>query len=191
MTGNRIPVPRDIRAAVLRFVPPAFVAAAGRVPRLALIQEHVIGHLHQPLDRDAISRLVGLSPCSFSRYFHRTGGCTYMEWLNRVRVGYATWLLEHRHLPLARVATLSGFGDQRALRRGIVRVHEICPRGYLRRLECAREGARPSGVTEWSISATNWPIPATIWSIAAPVDGYKPLTGLHLPDAIAPSGDLD
>ncbi|MFW5846118.1 MAG: helix-turn-helix transcriptional regulator [Planctomycetota bacterium] len=69
------------------------------------------------LDRATIARAVGVHPNHLSRLCRRFAGASLSDWLTERRMERARQLLLHRDLPVARVAWLSGYGDETHFRK--------------------------------------------------------------------------
>ena len=54
---------------------------------------------------------VGFNPTYLSRYFHEHMGMTFQEYIKKLRIDRACWLLGNRRMPVTEVAYASGFKD--------------------------------------------------------------------------------
>lgn len=77
--------------------------------RLERMCEHVHEHFAQPIFRNELAALVGLSPRTFSRYFHRKMGKTFPQFVNEIRIGRACRLLLETDLTISEIAFQCGF----------------------------------------------------------------------------------
>jgi AraC family transcriptional regulator len=109
----------------------AHVAERGRPRWLA----HAVSIAHErfaePLTIGGVAAEVGVHPVHFSREFRRRKGCTFGEYVNRVRLTVACKSLQDDALRLAEIAHAMGFADQSHFARTLRRVIGVTP-GQLR-----------------------------------------------------------
>jgi AraC family transcriptional regulator len=92
---------------------------------LARVREHVMAHLDQPVDVDALAGIACLSPFHFSRMFARSVGMTPHRYVVRLRLQRAVELARQGRYELAEIAARTGFADQSHLSRWVRRVHGV------------------------------------------------------------------
>jgi len=121
--------PADVDRLVGRHASPAKPQRRGRLgPRtLARLREHVVAHLDQPVDVEALAGIACLSPFHFSRMFVRSVGMTPHRYVVHLRVQRAVELAREGRYDLAEIAARTGFADQSHLSRWIRRVHGVPP----------------------------------------------------------------
>lgn len=74
-----------------------------------------------------------MSPRTFARQFQSEFGTTPAKWVQSLRVEAARQHLEADHMPLKRIAALTGFRDEQALRRAFLQQMSVTPREYRER----------------------------------------------------------
>jgi len=97
----------------------------------------------QPLCLDDAARIARLHPASFARFFKRTTGQTFVEYLHRLRVGHAARLLSETDRSITDICFQSGFGNVSNFNRVFRRLRGATPRDYRRRF--ATHPGSPAG----------------------------------------------
>jgi AraC-like DNA-binding protein len=72
---------------------------------------HVLEHYAEPHSMDEILGLAAMSKASFAREFRRYTGCTFTEFLNRVRLDHARRLLVGGADSISTIAYATGFSN--------------------------------------------------------------------------------
>lgn len=86
--------------------------------RTELLRRFVGDRFREPVTRKEAADLVGLDEASFSRFFHKAMGTTFVDYLSSLRVRHAAALLgDRRDISLQEVAIRSGFGSLSSLHR--------------------------------------------------------------------------
>jgi len=76
--------------------------------------------LTRKLDVSTLAQVVAMSPRTFARQFQSQFGTTPAKWVQSLRVEAARQHLEGDDMPLKRIARLTGFHDEQALRRAFI-----------------------------------------------------------------------
>jgi len=84
-------------------------------------------NLEGSISLEEVADACQLSVSHFSRAFRTTFGRPPYKWLIERRVERARDLMTNTRLPLAHIATQSGFADQSALNRSFKRIHGVTP----------------------------------------------------------------
>ena len=92
----------------------------------------ILEHLNEPLTVDMLAQHASVSRRTFARRFAAETGTTPLQWILAQRVLLARRLLETTDEPIARVASLAGFGDPLSLRQHFARATETSPVAYRR-----------------------------------------------------------
>jgi AraC-like DNA-binding protein len=114
------------------------VATAGFMPEVNLVDEqrlsmvcgYIIQHLDETIERDALARLVNLTPISFSRYFKARTGKTLPDFVNELRIGRACRMLAEEEQSITDIALTCGFANQAHFHRQFRRRIKVSPREY-------------------------------------------------------------
>lgn len=109
-------------------------------PQLRGLSAFILAHLHEPLPVDRLAAKAGMSPRSLSRWCHRHWGCSPAELVRRQRVSEARRLLCCTSATIEEVATRTGLGDVRTLRRAFHQALGVSPSTYRDRFASAEVG---------------------------------------------------
>jgi transcriptional regulator GlxA family with amidase domain len=93
----------------------------------------VRAHLNQKLDVEALADAAVMSPRTFERQFKAQFNTTPARWVQSLRVEAAMQHLENREMSLGKVALVTGFRDERALRRAFLQQIAVTPKQYRER----------------------------------------------------------
>lgn len=97
---------------------------------MALVQQHVLGHLADDLGVAALAAVANMSRRNFARVFLRDAGITPAEFVESARLDAARARLERESAPLKTVAFHCGFRDARHLREVFQRRLGVSPSQY-------------------------------------------------------------
>lgn len=79
--------------------------------KMKLVYEYVQKNFHKKISLDDVSELTNMSSVSFNRFIKKRSGKTFVNYLNDIRVGYASrWLVE-KDLSISEIAYKSGFNN--------------------------------------------------------------------------------
>ena len=90
-------------------------------------------HLARKLDVKTLAEVVAMSPRTFARHFQSQFGTTPARWIQSLRVEAARQHLESLDMPLKRIAHVTGFRDEQALRRAFMQHMSLTPKQYRER----------------------------------------------------------
>jgi AraC family transcriptional regulator len=94
---------------------------------LERIRDHILAHLDETIEVDALASIAGRSPFHFSRVFTRSVGMTPYRFVVHLRLQRAIELVRAGRSGLAEIAARTGFADQSHLSRWVRRVHGVSP----------------------------------------------------------------
>lgn len=105
--------------------------------RLDEVLRYIHAHHHRPLALPEIAKVAGLGPESFSRFFRRVTGHTFIETLVQIRLASALARLGEGTETIAAVAYACGFEDLSNFNRQFRRAYGITPSEARRRAQRA------------------------------------------------------
>jgi len=111
------------------------------------IERHLKLNSGEPLRREELAKMLGLSVCHFSRAFKQTFGESPHAYLIRQRLKVGQQLMMSTNDPLSQIALACGFSDQSHFSRMFRRVVGESPKAWLRRnLSEMQAATREQGV---------------------------------------------
>jgi len=98
--------------------------------RIDRVYEFVNEHFGRQLGLAETARVVGMSPTTFSRFFHRTSGKHFTAYVNELRIGSACRLLIETDRGIADIALEVGFGNLSNFNRRFLELKRLRPREF-------------------------------------------------------------
>jgi AraC-like DNA-binding protein len=96
------------------------------------ILQFVFAHADGPLTLAGLSGNTGMSVATLCRFFKKNVGCTFNEYLTRIRISQACKLLIQTNLPVYSVCFESGFENLSNFNRRFLRLKGMTPSAYRR-----------------------------------------------------------
>jgi transcriptional regulator GlxA family with amidase domain len=106
----------------------------------------VKSHLNRKLDVEHLAQAAAMSPRTFVRQFKAQFNTTPARWVQSLRVEAAMQHLEDRAMSLSKVARITGFRDEQALRRALIQETGLTPKQYRERFGQLDPGRQPQPV---------------------------------------------
>ncbi len=106
--------------------------------RLDRVISHIEKHFHEELSIRDVSRVAGLTPGAFSRFFHKFMHRTFVDYRNSRRIREACRLLEETDLSVTEIAHQCGFNNLANFNRRFLQEKGTPPRQYRNRYEPQR-----------------------------------------------------
>lgn len=98
--------------------------------KMKLVYDFVQKNFSNKITLDDVSELTNMSPVSFNRFIKKRSGKTFVNYLNDIRVGYASrWLVE-KDLSISEIAFKSGFNNIANFNRIFKSVKNTTPSQY-------------------------------------------------------------
>lgn len=114
--------------------PIASVTYASNPPKIDRRIDDVCGQLvaayTEEINQAVLAEQTGLTPEAFSRFFKRSTGRTFMEYLHELRIGHACRMLLETDAAISTIAYGSGFGNLANFNRIFRRLKGQSPREY-------------------------------------------------------------
>ncbi|MCZ6792920.1 MAG: AraC family transcriptional regulator [Planctomycetota bacterium] len=96
--------------------------------------DRVFAHLHERytgrVAQPEVAGLLGMSPSGFSRFFRRTTGKTFVEYLSELRISHACSLLIETDLSVLEISLRSGFNNLSNFNRKFLALKGMTPTRY-------------------------------------------------------------
>lgn len=92
--------------------------------------DYVNGHLKDPLTRDQVARIVGISPSHFSVLFKDVTGQTFTDFLMHARIEEARRLLGRTEMNISQISHEVGFNDESYFSYTFKRLTGVTPSHY-------------------------------------------------------------
>lgn len=84
---------------------------------------------------EEISQYCHMTPTSFSRYFHRETGMTYVSYANQLKLNYAEEALLYGEQTITEIALNAGFSSVPGFNRLFKKVYGVAPREYKNKIK--------------------------------------------------------
>lgn len=101
--------------------------------RVHKLHEYLIRHYQKPLDLDGLSSLVNMQTASLCRFYKKETGNTISEYLNQMRIDFASKMLMNRHLRIEEIAFECGFNTISFFNRQFKKYKKVSPSEYRKR----------------------------------------------------------
>lgn len=98
--------------------------------RIDRVFRMIDAHRGEPISQAQVAEAVGLTPAGFSRFFRRTTGRTFVEYVHELRIGRACRLLIETDEPVTAIAFDCGFGNLSHFNRLFRRRKGLTPREF-------------------------------------------------------------
>lgn len=119
-------------------------------------------HLSDPIDGEEIARQAFLSYFHFQHQFRRATGESLWQYVKRLRLERAAFLLAYTNLPVAEIAAGCGFEATASLSKTFRKKWGLSPQQYRRKVQQHREAQLP--LVDWNQVTTHRLPPQTIIS---------------------------
>ncbi len=98
--------------------------------RMSNVYTYIRENYFKPISLEKISKVARMSPVSFSRYFKKSCGAGFVEYLNRVRTNKAGYLLRETEYQVNDIANECGFASISNFNKQFRKNEGISPRDY-------------------------------------------------------------
>src|SRR6266700_2976443 len=98
--------------------------------RILTVQLFIQGHLDEDLSLDRLARVAHFSPFHFHRIFRALGGEAVSEYVRRLRLEAAAFVLSSTDRPVTVVAFDAGYGTHEAFTRAFRQMFGVSPSQY-------------------------------------------------------------
>lgn len=119
----------------------AHIEGSSKPARIGEVVDHIAENFAEEFSLDEAARIASMSAPAFSRNFKKTTGHTFVEFLNRVRVGQACTMLYATDDPVSSICFDVGFQNLANFNRHFQKIKEMTPSAYR---DLARSELSPS-----------------------------------------------
>jgi AraC-like DNA-binding protein len=105
-------------------------AGMGEIMQMADVLAFLESRLDRPVAVDDLAAVANMSPSTLNRSFHRTVGCSPVDYHLKLRIDRAADLLAGSRLSITGIAEMTGFFDSNYFSRQFRRRRGISPRDY-------------------------------------------------------------
>ncbi|GAA0743866.1 MULTISPECIES: AraC family transcriptional regulator [Flavobacteriaceae] len=98
--------------------------------KIQLVHDFVHNNYHQKISLDEISCLVNMSTSSFNRFIKKRAGKTFINYVNDVRLIYATKQLINTDMSVSEISYNCGFNNISNFNRIFKKIKKITPSNY-------------------------------------------------------------
>jgi AraC-like DNA-binding protein len=104
--------------------------AIGREQRINKVCNYLEQNFSKPIGIDEAARIINISKSAFCKFFKRTTGKTFSDYLNEIRIGYACYQLLETDKPVATIARSAGFDSVSYFNRVFTKKKNSTPREF-------------------------------------------------------------
>ncbi|WP_346854654.1 AraC family transcriptional regulator [uncultured Draconibacterium sp.] len=94
------------------------------------IYEYVFKHIHQEIKLSEVSALLNMAPGSFCRFFKKKTQLTFMDYVIKIRVGYAAKMLAETNKQITEIAYDCGYNNLANFNHYFKKIMQKTPSGY-------------------------------------------------------------
>jgi AraC-like DNA-binding protein len=104
--------------------------AIGREQRINKVCNYLEQNFSKPIGIDEAAKIINISKSAFCKFFKRTTGKTFSDYLNEIRIGYACYQLLETDKPIASIARTAGFDSVSYFNRVFTKKKNSTPREF-------------------------------------------------------------
>jgi AraC-like DNA-binding protein/quercetin dioxygenase-like cupin family protein len=116
--------------------------------KLGQILGYIHNHLGPDLMQHEVARAAGLSPATFSQYFRRSMGTSYVDYVNGLKIRNACRALIETDQRITDIAFAAGFNNLSHFNAQFRRLRRLTPKAFRRQVLAARSGPIPGELPE-------------------------------------------
>lgn len=103
--------------------------------RINNVCRYIHQHIHQPLELSVVASLIFLSESAFCKFFKKTTGTTFTDYVNKARIEAVSYQLIYTDLPIAQISTNYGYESQTYFNRVFKRIKGCSPMEFRRTIK--------------------------------------------------------
>ncbi|MCC8065511.1 MAG: AraC family transcriptional regulator [Clostridiales bacterium] len=94
---------------------------------------YIADHYLEEITLSSVANHFGIGKYALSRIFSNVLGCSFISYVNTLRIDYAVMLLMNTDMNITRIAVESGFNNQQTFNRVFKKLHGCTPKEYRNR----------------------------------------------------------
>ena len=79
--------------------------------KIKMVYDFVLRNIHKPVALDEVAGLLNMAPGSFSRFFKKRTGKSFLQYMKNIRIGLASKMLSNTEKPIAQICLESGYNN--------------------------------------------------------------------------------
>ncbi len=99
------------------------------------INEYIMRNFHEDISLPEIASVANMSVTAFCNFFKEHYRVTFVEYLNRVKIGHACKLISEKDLNMVEAAYKSGYNNLANFNKQFKKLKKMTPSGYRKKLE--------------------------------------------------------
>jgi len=103
--------------------------------RINRVFEYTLENFHNPIELESVSGLANMSRTAFCRFFRKSTGKTYFDFLKEIRLGHACKLLQETDLSIHQVSCHSGYESMSNFNKQFKELFDTTPLKYRQRAQ--------------------------------------------------------
>jgi len=100
------------------------------IDKVDLVTQYILTHLQEPFSLEQMATLIHMSPKSFSRFFKKNTGKTFVNYVNELRIEKACRLLLESDDSISNICFEVGFNTLSNFNRRFLEIKGLSPRDY-------------------------------------------------------------
>lgn len=90
-------------------------------------------HIDQPLSLNHVADTLGVHPSHLSRTFKKELGMTLTQYINKLRIDEAKYMLDHGNISVLETALITGYSDPNYFSKVFQKLEHVTPNAYRKR----------------------------------------------------------
>ena len=79
--------------------------------KIKMVYDFVLRNIHKPVALDEVAGLLNMAPGSFSRFFKKRTGKSFLQYMKNIRIGLASKMLSNTEKPVSQICLESGYNN--------------------------------------------------------------------------------
>ena len=96
---------------IISLTPEVTISQYRDLSQIKIIYDYVVRHLQESITLDKAAGLLNMAPGSFSRYFKKRTGKSFIQYVKDIRIAQASKMLSDTEIPIAQICFESGYNN--------------------------------------------------------------------------------